>query len=256
MANQPYIAPGGGTAYRKSDGTGTDVDPFVAHFKEDALRSAIGTTADASNGSGSLLAKMREFLDRLGLYGDAPSSTGSINAKLRKIAESNILHRPTAAQYYAGVDGGNVSFNTTAGVQPVNTSGGVISSFLNPVGSGVDCYIQRIVLSSDQPGRYERYRGGTIAVTGTATTPNNRGGNTSKVAMARLYGRSAATATGGNLGMITYVGASNTTSDPVDGSIIIRPGDELHWMYYPNAGVSGNSNCAVEVVWWELTART
>lgn len=253
---QPYIAPGGQPAYRKADGTGTELDPFVAHFIEQALEQAIGTQADVSSGTGSLMARIRELIERLGLYGDAASPTGSINAKLRKIAESNILHRPTAAQYYAGVDGGNVSFNTTAGVQSVNTSGGVISSFLNPSNSTVDCYIQRLVLSSDQPGRYERYRGGSITVTGSATTPNNRGGNTSKVAMARLYGRSAATATGGNLGMITYVGASNTTSDPVDGSIIIRPGDELHWSYFPNAGVSGNSNCAVEVVWWELPART
>lgn len=231
MANQPYIAPGGQPAFRKADGTGTDLDPFVAYFKNPIVDAAIGTNADAA------------------------SATGTISAKLRKIAESNTLHRPTAAQYYAGVDGGNVSFNTTAGVQSVNTSGGVISSFLNPAGSGVDCYIQRLVLSSDQPGRYERYRGGTITVTGTAATPNNRGGNTSKVAQARLYGRAAATAAGGNIGMVTYVGASNTTSDPVDGSIILRPGEELHWMYYPNAGVSGNSNCAVEVVWWELAAR-
>lgn len=46
MSNQPYIAPGGSTAYRKSDGSGTDVDPFVAYFREDALRTAHGTPAD------------------------------------------------------------------------------------------------------------------------------------------------------------------------------------------------------------------
>lgn len=46
MSNQPYIAPGGSTAYRKSDGSGTDVDPFVAYFREDQLRTTAGTPAD------------------------------------------------------------------------------------------------------------------------------------------------------------------------------------------------------------------
>lgn len=46
MANQTYIQPGGSTVYRKSDGTGTDIDPFLPHFKEDALRTAHGTPVD------------------------------------------------------------------------------------------------------------------------------------------------------------------------------------------------------------------
>lgn len=44
MANQPYIAPGGSTAYRKATGVGTDGDPFVASFVEDQLRTSVGTT--------------------------------------------------------------------------------------------------------------------------------------------------------------------------------------------------------------------
>jgi hypothetical protein len=35
------------------------------------LLGSIGTQADVSNGTGSLLARFREFLDRFGLYGDA-----------------------------------------------------------------------------------------------------------------------------------------------------------------------------------------
>jgi hypothetical protein len=232
LPNQPYIAPGGQTAYRKSDGDGSDANAFIAWFREDVLRTAIGTAADAA------------------------STVGSIHAKLRKIAESNVLHRPTAAQYYAGVDGGNVSFNGTAGVQTVNTSGGNVTAFVNPANSGVDLYVQRFVLSSDQPGRYERYRGATLTGLGTAATSNNRGGHPTNAAKGKIYGQGAFTPTGGNMGMITYVGASNTSADNVDGSLILRPGEEIHWRYVPNPGVSGNSSVAVEVVWWELPART
>lgn len=44
MANQPYIAPGGSTAYRKATGAGTDGDPFIAWFVEDQLRTSVGIT--------------------------------------------------------------------------------------------------------------------------------------------------------------------------------------------------------------------
>lgn len=251
MANQTYIQPGGSTAYRKSDGTGTDLDPFIPHFKQPDF----GTAADASSASGSFLARIAALLDRIGQTADAASPTGSLLARLRKIAESNILHRPTAAQYYAGVDGSNVSYNATPGViSGINTGGGTVAIFQNPSASGVDLYIQRLVLSSDIAGRYERYRGATITVTGSAVTNNNRGGNAANTGAGRVYAPTQATAGNqGNLGMITYVPASATSSDAVDGTLILRPGQAFHWRYVPS---SNGANCAVEVVWWELPART
>lgn len=197
--------------------------------------------------------RIRALCDRLGSFGDAANPNGSIMAQLRAIAEGQALPNPTRAQYYASFAGGNKSYNATAGVQTVTSAGGLISIFQNPTGSGLDLYVQRVVMSGDQPGRFERYRGGTIT-TGTAAANNNRGGNGS-AGTGKVYGRTGSSASGGTIGVVTYIPASGTYGDMIDGTLILRPGQSVYWQYFPNVGVSGSSNCAVEVVWWELPAQ-
>jgi hypothetical protein len=279
MPSTSFIDGNGQLKHRSVIGAGTTEDPFVSVVSDNAGATGVGGITDipattpaapgslislikgfwttfgliseAADTTGSLMQRIRGMGDRMGSYGDIASPTGSIMGQLRYIAESRLIPKPTLGQYYASFAGGNRSYNATAGVVSVTSSGGNVCVFVNPTGSGVDLYIQRIVLSSDQPGRYERYRQGTLGTAGTAATNVNRGGNGTP-GLAKLYNPAQITATGGSLGMITYVPASATSADPVDGTLILRPGQNYYWRYIPNPGVSGSSNCAVEVVWWEL----
>lgn len=282
MPSTSYYDADGTKKYRSVQGTGTAADPYVADVNDSAGATSIGGQSDApvttptatgslissfrgfwtafglvsqaSDTTGTLMQRIRGLGDRLGSFGDAANATGSIMAQLRLIAENHLIPNPTKAQYYASFAGGNKSYNATAGVQNVTSAGGLISVFQNPTGSGLDMYVQRLVMSGDQPGRFERYRGGTINVTGAAAPANNRGGNGTPGA-GKVYGRSSATASGGTIGVVTYIPASGTYGDMVDATLVLRPGQAIYWNYFPNVGVSGSSNCAVEVVWWELPAQ-
>lgn len=282
MASTSYIDADGIKRYRSVQQTGTAADPFVADVRDVASATSIGGQTDgaattttqntsliglfkgfwtafglvsqASDTTGTLMQRIRGIGDRQGSYGDPASATGSMMGQLRMIAENHILPRSTNAQYYASFVGGNKSYNATAGIQTVGVGGGLISIFQNPAASTVDLYIQRIVMSGDQPGRFERSRGGTITLGGTPAIGNNRGGN-GTTGTGKVYGRASNTATGGNIGVVTYIPASGTYGDMVDGTLILRPGQSVYWNYFPASGVTGNSNCAVEVVWWELPVQ-
>jgi hypothetical protein len=216
------------------------------------LWTAFGLQSQASDTTGTLMQRIRGIVDRVGSFGDPASATGSIMAQLRKIAESDVLPRANNPQYYASFAGGNKSYNATPGAVDVAGTGGNVCVFINPAASGVDLYIQRLVLSSDNAGRYERYRQGTLGTPGTPAVGVNRGGN-GTTGIGKVYPPAQLTATGGNISMVTYVPASATSSDAVDGTLILRPGQNLYWRYLPNGNIA--SKCAVEVVWWELSAQ-
>jgi|GEM_PF-6435354 len=280
MTYTNYVDGDGIKRNRKVRNTGTTTDPYESYVVDADLANAMGTsasapattttgtwslislikglwtafglTSQASDTTGTLMQRIRGIGDRMGSFGDPASATGSIMAQLRMIAESYILPRASNAQYYASFVGGNKSYNGTPGAVDVAGTGGNVCVFVNPVGSGVDLYIQRLVLSSDNAGRYERYRQATLGTPGTPVVNVNRGGNGS-IGVGKVYPPAQITATGGNISMVTYVPASATSADAVDGTLILRPGQNLYWRYLPNGNVT--SKCAVEVVWWELPAQ-
>lgn len=160
-------------------------------------------------------------------------------------------------QYYTSVEGGCVAFNATASntAIPTSTNGVVVCVFYNPSNSGVDLYLARLVLNAAQAGTFKRYRGTgvtNIAATPTPATALNRGGSTN-VPKGKVYGHNQVTPTNPIFGKTSRVTASVDNNDDINGSIILRPGQYISWTYAPN---NNASDCDIEVVWWELTAKT
>lgn len=202
------------------------------------------------------------------------SSLSTISTKLDNlntgVASNNTLIeirdrlQPTALnvsrsllQYYTSVEGGCVAFNATASSTaiPTSSNGTIVCVLYNPTNSGVDLYLARIVLNAAQAGTFKRYRG--TSITNIATTPVtatalNRGGSTN-APKGKVYGYNQVNATSPAFGKTSRVAASIDNSDDINGSIILRPGQYVSWTYAPN---NNASDCDIEVVWWELTAKT
>lgn len=162
-------------------------------------------------------------------------------------------------QYYASSFGGRVIFNASTGDSTGLTGTAVnnLAWLRNPSGSGVDLFVYRIFLGASAVVKFRRYRGGTPAVSGSPTPPTrfNRGGGTN-TSQGILYkqGQFTYTPLEANLGKVSYVPANGTDADPVNGSIVLRPGESAVWTVAGVSGLGGGYEASIEVVWWELAA--
>lgn len=162
-------------------------------------------------------------------------------------------------QYYAASFGGRVIFNASTGDSTGLTGTTVVSLawLRNPAGSGVDMFIYRIFLGASATVKFRRYRNGNPAISGSPTPPTrfNRGGG-ANTSQGILYKQAQFTYTPleANLGKVSYVPASGTDADPVNGSIVLRPGESLVWTVVGTSGLGGGYEASVEAVWWELAA--
>lgn len=162
-------------------------------------------------------------------------------------------------QYYAASFGGRVIFNASTGDSTGLTGTTVVNLawLRNPVGSGVDMFIYRIFLGASATVKFRRYRNGSPAVSGSPTPPTrfNRGGG-ANTSQGILYKQAQFTYTPleANLGKVSYVPASGTDADPVNGSIVLRPGESLVWTVAGTSGLGGAYEASVEAVWWEQAA--
>ncbi len=94
MPNQPYIAPGGQTAYRKSDGTGAELDAFVAHFKEEMVRQLLGDPTQAPSPTGSIMQRLGHMINQ--------NSTPSLPATLQVSRRGTIDLKEALAYNFPG----------------------------------------------------------------------------------------------------------------------------------------------------------
>ena len=157
----------------------------------------------------------------------------------------------TSSQYYSSKSGGQRSFNATAGIVSIGSTATLATLLINPVGSGVDIYIHRVVLASLAAGNFMRYRGGsyTIGASAVAAKSLNRSKGTT-AAMGKVYGNTNVTVAGGDMGMVIFNAAHGSYPDDINGTVILPPGDFVYWMFV----ATGNNatQTAIEVVWWEL----
>ncbi len=161
----------------------------------------------------------------------------------------NVPYRGQLA-HYASRDGGNVAFNATVGVVVVAATGGLLGIFRNPAGSGVDLYLARVLLTTAAAGRFERSRGGTIALgTDNVVRPALNRAGASVPIRGELWAPVVGTAvTAPTLGRVDWLNGPDHYVDELDGSLILPPGDAFSWMFVPNAGLS--TSASLEVVWW------
>lgn len=152
-------------------------------------------------------------------------------------------------QYYASSAGGNVLFGATSGAETISSSGGNIALLQNPANSTKSLFIYRFSIGSNTAGRITRYRNGTPSITGAGVTETNRGGG-SNTSLGQYYTGTDYTITSPIISKVVFLSANSSDTSTEDGSIILPPGDCLHWYFDPN----GNSSAlvAVEVVWWEV----
>lgn len=236
----------------KSSGAGTETDPLIVEHLDSAtvaklefISNQLSTISDYTNSLELLLTALANYTD------DLESTLIAIN---NKISPSFVLKTPVysigSEAYYSSSAGGNTCFNASSGVITTSTSGATTFIFANPGGSGIDVGVARIIISSDTAGRYERYRNGTFTMSGASQTPVNRGGgaNTPK---AMAYIGANATATGGILGKVQYIHADDEDVSRIDGSIILRPGQNLFWKFFPKGSTNTTANSTIEVVWYE-----
>jgi len=158
----------------------------------------------------------------------------------------------TAAQFYASRAGGSVLFNASTGVVTVPAAGGPVAAFGNPASSDRDLHVHLIAQSMTVAGRVARFRDCELIGTGAPAVSVNRGGGTA-TAKGLLAPAGAFTASGGRLGRTTFVAAYSAYEHPVDGTIILRPGQNLVWFYDPDG--STGAAASIEVVWWETAAE-
>ena len=158
-------------------------------------------------------------------------------------------------QYYASSFGGRVIFNASTGDSTGLTGTAVtnLAWLRNPAGSGVDLFVYRIFLGASAVVKFRRYRGGSPAISGSPTPPTrfNRGGgaNTSQGILYK-QGQFTYTPLEANLSKVSYVPANGTDADPVNGSIVLRPGESVVWTVAGTSALDGYE-ASIEVVWWE-----
>lgn len=175
-----------------------------------------------------------------------------------KVTGTPILVSPFhSLQWAVSVDGDRCGYNAHSGsLSMLNAEQQLVAAFVNPVGSKIDVYLDRIAVTSNMAGEWRRYRGGII----TPSTPDNpapsvnRGGGTA-TAKAKLYPATQIAATsGGTHTKSLYTGANAGFENNTAGTLILRPGQALHWTYGPTPQGHSNVRAALELVWWEEDA--
>lgn len=241
------------------NGSGQEIVPHTKEELADAIAAKTtgafaDTAASSDTANAGIISLFKRLLTRItSLFQGSAGTPNSNVVTVQGIANGTPLLVRNLLQYYTSVDGGNITFNASAKGSGVSSTGAVVALIHNPTGSGIDIHLARIVLSPDHLGTFDRFRGGTFTATAAAETNFNRGDNQSVVAKTKVYGQGAiAIGTQGNSGKTNRVVANKDEPDDVNGSIILRPGSIMYWFYRPT---TSNSNCAIELVWWELPAR-
>lgn len=171
------------------------------------------------------------------------------------LPQPEIQNTRNLEQYYAESNGGNNSFGSCSGAVDVSSKGGIFAIFVNPIGSGVNAHVARSTVGQNQEGRIERFTNATVTVIKTATPQPliNRGGGTT-VSPARLYVPPNATATGGAITKVSFLKENTTFPTEENGSVIVRPGQNLIWSYVPDSNkgtlLKGVFLATLEITWW------
>lgn len=181
------------------------------------------------------------------------------------IFSNTVLDTRELFQYLCSAAGRRVGFNaTTDGVSLATATAGTQSLFAvfsNPSTSTVDATIYKIEFGSNVPGRVRRFRNGAITIpTGQNPRPSiNRAGGLA-VAQSMLYGRETiltvtTQATGGTVTKLVYLNGASDDPDLVNGTLTVRPGENLYWTFTPNANPSATSDVALNLIWAETAAQ-
>jgi hypothetical protein len=195
----------------------------------------------------------------------ASSGTGTITVGAIASNEGNIIGATQSLmQHYATTPGGNTSYNSSIDVLNQASTGELpVCAFVNPAGSGMDVFIDTYELNASATATWRRYRNATLTGLGTAQDNVNRGGDSTKTAVARLYrgaGSTTQTATaqftrtGGVLGKAGFVAANVPKIVELHGGVRLRPGQSWTFTAVGPGGLGGNYNQTFFIDWWELPA--
>jgi hypothetical protein len=137
---------------------------------------------------------------------------------------------------------------STANPAPV-----MVAVFTVPADAGVDAYIQRYSLGTSGAGEWIRYATtDPIEIVGEPVRELNRGWAAGPRSESRLYTGLNAHATSGYASKVVYTGRAESRDDEINGTIVIRPGTSVFWVF---KGVYGKGiRASVEVTWWERPA--
>lgn len=133
----------------------------------------------------------------------------------------------------------------------------IVAVFQNPADSGVILVPFRIVGSSSLDGERARYRVGpaipqstvTLPVTATPAKIINRAG-VAHATKGRLFPGAGAIAINGMFEKTIFLGANGPDPTYENGSMELRPGDSLYWVFTPDSALSAKA-ISLEVVWGE-----
>ena len=230
-----------------------------------------GVNYDAANTSKANLGNSRNNITVAGLYRGSCGSLASVQVRASGTFVGSAAIRITTSvgnfvnpqnelaltqdqlQNKSTVAGGNTAYSTTVGVQTVAIGGGNLILLRNPTGSGVDLYIDKVVISSDSPGRIERVRQPTVTAVTTASTNSNKGGAASTgAALSYIPANATITAATGVIEKVSYLAATATEEAREAGSIILRPTQDLLIRYIQTGGTAVSATA--QISWWESAA--
>ena len=180
--------------------------------------------------------------------------TVRLSAGTSPIFSNSVIEIRALEQYYASNAGGNVAFNSCVGAVSLTSSGGVVAILNNPANSGIDAYISRIIIGTNKPGRFERYRvAGSPTITGAFMPMSNKGGGTN-TSLTKMYLPTAATISGGTLSKTTFINGNEAFETLEDGSSIVRQNQSLYWVYTPDTNTAALGT--VTISFWESVSAT
>ncbi|HEY9748026.1 MAG TPA: hypothetical protein V6C63_05080 [Allocoleopsis sp.] len=139
----------------------------------------------------------------------------------------------------------------------VAANGGLVGVFHNPSDSNTILVPFRIVGSSSVDGERMRYRAGSTIAKSSVKIPStlapataiNRAG-LSNAAKGKLYPNgSGLAATDGAFEKTIFLSAHGADPTYENGSMDLRPGDSLYWMFVPDAALS--RTISLEIIWGE-----
>lgn len=180
--------------------------------------------------------------------------TVRLSAGTSPIFSNSIIEIRMLEQYYASVSGGNVAFSGSVGAVTIAGTGGLVAILNNPANATTDAFLARVVVGTNRPGRFERWRvAANPTITGTFTPMTNKGGGAG-TSTAKMYTPTAATITGGILSKTIFINGNSSDDTVEDGASILRPGQSLYWNYTPDTNQTALAT--VTLSFWESTSVT
>ena len=154
------------------------------------------------------------------------------------------------ATFYASVQGGRCLFAASSGSVNPSNAGIICAGITNPSNTIKSLFISSIYYSSINGAiTFVRYRNATITG-GTSIAPMNQGGGPLTSVATFVTGKTVTiNASGGQTTTMTYQSSADySDAHPYGGTIILPPGDSLHWI------VTGSPSdaCVLDLVWWEI----